>query len=401
MPSAESRHIAFFLKAMGGGGAERAFATLAAGFARRGHRVDLVLSSKRGPMLRHVEPPIRVVDLGDPSAPRGLPALLRLSGGVRRVAAPVLLQRRPKVVGSLAALGRYLRAEQPDALLSTFGYNALVALWARHLASVPTKVLVREANVLSQEVSQTRRPYLRMLPRLIHEWYPRADAIISVTRGVGDDLALTANIPRERIRTIYNGVETDRIERLAAAPVEHPWFVGRAVPVVLAVGRLKPQKDYPNLLRAFARLRKRRELRLVVLGEGKDRVRLEQLSRDLDIHRDVSFMGFVSNPYAFRVRAAVLALSSAWEGIANVLIEAMACGCPVVSTDCPAGPAEVLDGGAYGRLVPVGDDRALAGAIELVLDAPPEPAWLRKRANEFSLDRAVDEYLDALFVAEA
>ena len=400
MAGVERRHIAFFLKAMGGGGAEGALASLASGFARRGHRVDLVLSSARGPMLDHVDASVRVVDLGNPSARGAVPSLLRLPGAARRVAAPALLRRRPTVVGSLAALRNYLRNEQPAALLSTLRYNSLVALWSRHLAGVSTKILVREENVLSREVRQTHRAYERLLPRLIHEWYPRADAIVSVTSGVADDLASTANIPRDMVRTIYNGIETERIELLAAEPVDHPWFVDGDVPVAIAVGRLKPQKDYPNLLRAFAWLRKRRDLRLLVLGEGKDRNPLEQLSRELGVAQDVDFAGFVSNPYAFMARAALLVLSSAWEGTANVLIEAMACGCPVVSTDCPAGPAEILDGGVYGRLVPVGDDQALAKALDSVLDAPRDADRLRRRGCDFSLDRALDEHLDALFAKE-
>jgi glycosyltransferase involved in cell wall biosynthesis len=393
---ASGKRIALFLKAMGGGGAERAMAVLARELARRGHAVDFVLSRARGPLLAEIAPEVRVVDLGGKGARGALACVARLDGGAPRLLLPMLLRGRPKVTGALPGLVAYLRRERPHALLSTFEYNALVALWARRLSGVPTRVLVREANALSQEVSHATRSENRLLPDLIHHWYPRADAIVAVTEGVADDLARTARLPRERIATIYNGLDLPRIRDLAGEPLDHPWLAPDAPPLVLAVGRLKPQKDHATLLRAFARLRAARAARLVILGEGPERAALERLARSLGIADDVALPGFAENPFAWMARARVLALSSAWEGTANVLIEALACGCPVVGTDSPAGPAEILEKGRWGRLVPVGDDEGLAVALAATLDAPPDADRLRARAEDFDAGRSAEAYLALL-----
>ena len=178
--------------------------------------------------------------------------------------------------------------------------------------------------------------------------------------------------------------------------MDHPWFAPGSPPVVLGIGRLTTQKDFPTLLKAFAQVRAVRKARLMILGEGRDRQALEVLARELGVASDVDLPGFVLNPFPYMVRASLLVLSSAWEGLPGVLIEAMACGCPVVSTDCPSGPSEILDGGAYGPLVPVGDDGALAKAILSVLEMPPDPERLRARAALFSVERATDQYLQVL-----
>ena len=223
--------------------------------------------------------------------------------------------------------------------------------------------------------------------------YPRADEIVAVSAGVADDLARVARIPRSRITVIHNPIVTDELLADARAPVDHPWFADGGPPVVLAAGRLTEQKDYPTLLRAFRHARRARELRLVILGEGEERPRLEALARELDVSGDVDFAGFVANPYAFMARASLFVLSSAWEGFGNVVVEAMACGTPVVSTDCPSGPGEILEGGRYGRLVAVGDDEELAAAMLATLEDPPRPELLRERAAAFRADEAALRYL--------
>jgi len=226
--------------------------------------------------------------------------------------------------------------------------------------------------------------------------YARADAVIAISRGLAEQLARAGGVKSERLFIIPNPVDVTRIKTLAQEPLDHPWFAPGAPPVVLGVGKLEPQKDYPTLLRAFARLRAGRPLRLVILGEGSQRHRLEALARDLAISGDVQLPGFQANPFSWLARAAVFVLSSAWEGASNALLEALACGCPSVSTDCLSGPSETLDGGRYGPLVPVGDDRALAEAIAQVLCAPLDRTRLRGRSEEFSVDRAATDYLTVL-----
>src|SRR4051794_39910981 len=234
--------------------------------------------------------------------------------------------------------------------------------------------------------------------------YGQADAVVAVSDGVADALARVTGLPRGRIRTVHNPVVGPELEALSREPVAHPWLAPGEPPVVLSAARLTEQKDLPTLLRAFARLRAGRTARLLILGDLPTPERtaarigeLRGLAERLGVGADVDLPGYVANPYAYMARARLFVLSSAWEGFGNVLVEAMACGCPVVSTDCPSGPAEILDGGRYGPLVPVGDDAALAAAMGRVLAASPDPATLRARAAEFTVERATDDYLNGLF----
>jgi glycosyltransferase involved in cell wall biosynthesis len=367
------RHLALFIKSMGGGGAERVYATLARAFVERGHRVDLLVALARGPMLDQLPDPVRVVDLGGHPARRGLPTLLRIPGELRRLVWPALARGRPRVLGSLPALVRYLRSERPDAMLSAMSYDHFVALWANRIAGVATRQVVAVHNTMSQEVGHSPNRDFRLLPGLMRRWYPAADAVVCVSEGSADDLARLTSMPRESLTTIYNPVEVDRVTTLAAEPVEHPWFRPDQPPVLVTMGRLTPQKNQAMLLRAFARVRDEREARLWIMGEGRLRNALAAQARELGIAEDVELSGFVANPFKYMTRARAFVLSSLWEGLPMVLLEALACGTPVVSTDCPSGPAEILGGGAYGRLVPVGDDAALARAMLATLEEAPDP----------------------------
>ena len=196
---------------------------------------------------------------------------------------------------------------------------------------------------------------------------------------------------------VYNPVVTEEMERKAREPVEHLWIGGAGPPVFLAAGRLDEQKDFPTLLAAFARLLAWRPARLIVLGKGKQKPYLLSLARRLGVAEHVDFPGFVNNPYAFMARASMFVLCSRSEALSGVLIEAMACGCPVVSTDCPHGPREILEDGKHGPLVPVGDAEALAAAMARTLDAPPRPEALRKRASFFNVEHGIDRYEELLF----
>ena len=212
---------------------------------------------------------------------------------------------------------------------------------------------------------------------------------------MGDDLASVAGIPRERIEVIYNPVMRPELQEKAQAPLDHPWFKPGGPPVVLAVGSLSVQKDFPTLIQAFAQVRQARPARLLILGEGTERPALEALIRQLDLEQDVSLAGFVTNPYAYMAQASLFVLSSRWEGLPGVLIEALCCGTPVISTDCPSGPREILRKEEYGQLVPVGDVPALARAIEKTLarktPSPPCESWL-----PFERETTVNQYLKIL-----
>jgi glycosyltransferase involved in cell wall biosynthesis len=256
--------------------------------------------------------------------------------------------------------------------------------------------VIRVSNHPSLSAVNSRGQRDRLQLRHARYLYPKADAIVAVSEGVAEDVTRVTGISRDRITTIYNPVVTPELENLRHAPLDHPWFAPSSPPLILGVGKFKIQKDFPTLLRAFARVRAVRPARLLILGEGRKRAELENLARELGVANDVALPGFVPNPFPYMTRASLFVLSSAWEGLPGALVEALACGCPVVSTDCPSGPAEILAGGLYGPLVPVGNDTALAEAILSALDVPPDRDRLRARAALFSVDRATDRYLEVL-----
>jgi len=324
--------LSLFLPGLHGGGAERVTLNLARGLAEEGYEVDLVLASATGPYLDAVPQGVRVVDLG-----------------ARRTA------------GSLVPLMRYLRDQRPDALLSALNHANVIAVWAATLARYRRPVLVAEHNELHD--ADFGSLHGRMLLATMRWAYPRATRIITVSDGVKASLLRRLPLRADDVRVIYNPVVLPEHAAAAREVPEHPFFGANEPPVVLGIGRLTRQKNFPLLVRAFARVRQRCDARLVILGEGEDRRDLEQLIAAEGIGADVSLPGFVKNPHAYLGAAGVFALSSDWEGLPTVLIEALAAGCRVVSTNCPSGPEEILQGGRLGRLVPLGDAAALANAI--------------------------------------
>ena len=226
--------------------------------------------------------------------------------------------------------------------------------------------------------------------------YPYSDAAVGVSRGLAGELTETIRVPNNRVHTIYNPVVSEALARTSNEPAGHPWLDHPGPRVILTAGRLSKGKDFPNLLTAFARLRDGCPARLIVLGKGRLRPELLAHSEQLGISDHVDFPGFVQNPYAFMAKASLFVISSRHEGLPRVLIEAMACGCPVVSTDCPFGPDEILEGGRWGELVPIGDAKALSEAMLRTLENPHPQAALRKRASFFGIEQAVTRYEELL-----
>jgi glycosyltransferase involved in cell wall biosynthesis len=360
-------HVAMVLADLSGGGAERMIVHLAAGLAARQVRVDLVLARAEGPYLSEVPATVRVVDLGRTSVSAAIPALVR-----------------------------YLRQERPDALVATLRHVSLSAAIAHAVAAVDTVLFVREANTPSRRQVAWSDLKSHGVGLGMRWAYRRAHGVLAVSEGVAADLLQTQGVPADKVTLVHNPVVTPDLAVKAAVDPEHPWFGAGGPPVVLAVGSLQPKKDYPTLIEAFATLRTEREARLVILGEGPQRSALEALVRERGLQDDVDMPGFARNPFAFMARASVFALSSVLEGLPGVLIQALACGCPVVATDCPSGPYEILEGGRIGELVPMRDPAALAAALARVLDAPPDPAALRSRSEAFAADRVVAVHHDVL-----
>lgn len=361
--------ISIYMRMIYDCGVDRVMINLCRGFVDRGLRVDLVLNSTEGGgnLLSQYPAEVRVVDLKAPRLSRSLPDVIR-----------------------------YLQAEQPTALLAAGHFTNEMAILANHLSRVSTRVVVCEQTNLTKEANSASllesKHWIPLGVRLFHPW---ADGIVACSHGVAKDLSDITGLPSDRIQVIYNPAFTPDILEKAKQPVEHPWFSPEAPPVVLGVGRLEPQKDFANLIRAFALVRQVRPVHLIILGEGGERQNLSNLVRELGLENDVSMPGFVSNPFSYMARSAVFALSSAWEGLPLVLIEAMVLGTPVVSTNCENGPAELLDNGKYGPLVTVGDSDALASAILQVLIDDRKPInsdWL----DQFTIKSVTQKYLDIL-----
>jgi len=375
--------VAFFLAYPGGGGVERVLITIANEFARRGKDVDLVLRSAEGPSADLISSDVNVVDLK---------AFTRVSRNIL-----VRLRLHMTNLRALFSLCGYIRSRRPRAIISPFFRENLLAILAKKLTGSDCRLVIRQAGtlgwLLSNACGSAHRIRLRWLTRCL---YPRADAVIAVSQGVAEDLVRVVPVIGAKLRVIYNPVDLDRIQRLSLEEPGHPWFNGGSHQVVLGAGRLEIEKDFPTLVRAFARVRQTRPSKLVILGEGRERQKLEELVSALGLEKEVSLPGFAKNPFAYMSRAAVFVLSSTTEGFPNVLSEALASGCPVVSTDCPSGPREILEDGKWGELVPVGDVDALAAATGRTLQNPPAPNLLKQRAAFFSVDRAVGQYLDTL-----
>ena len=375
--------IAVFLYGPTSGGAPRRALTLAGEFARRGLQVDLVLANAAGPLAERIPEAARTVVL---------------DGAFSRWD---LLRENKRLASRLAipALGRYLRKERPGVLLSAANSVHLSAAIAHATWRGDTKLALRVCTHLSGGTAAGLRPPRPLARRLARYALARADFVVAGSESVASDLVDVASIARDRIDVVYNPVVDAELEKRARDPLEHPWFREGEPPVILSAGRLVAQKDYPTLVRAFAQLRASQPARLVILGEAqkpKRRQRILDLARKLGVEQDIDLPGLVDNPFAYMAQAGVFALSSAWEGLPGVLIEALACGCPVVSTDSPGGSREVLESGRYGELVPVGHDAALAMALARTLQNPIDPSILRRRARDFSVDRSVARTLETL-----
>jgi len=293
-------------------------------------------------------------------------------------------------------LAGYFKEAKPDVVLS-FGHsiNCLAAL-AKLLRRFPFRLIVSEHSAFGTRMASDARPHRWRRAARARLLYRQAEVCVCVSRGVADELVEMNVVPTEKVRVIYNPIP----KRSVSHESEHPWLGGgERPPVILSVGRLLPLKGLDTLLHAFAALVGEMSVsaRLMILGDGCDRGRLEALTRELKIEKDVCFTGYVPEPEAYMEKAALLALSSHYEGFATVLTEALACGLNVVSADCKSGPREILEEGKWGRLVPVGDSLALASAMKETLSSPMSPEDLKGRAACFSVERAVDAYYDLLF----
>ncbi|MBD2740588.1 glycosyltransferase [Coleofasciculus sp. FACHB-1120] len=368
----QRKRIAFLVPNLEGGGLQRVALNLLKGLALHDVSLDLVLASAQGTYLKDIPSGVRVIDLKTPIQPRLKSA--------SRVTLPLI---------------NYLRQEKPDALVSHLYTCNVVAVIAKKLAMSSAKLALVEHISLYEKKARENQLRENFLPISMRWLYPRADAVVAVSKGLARELETYLEIKQGSIQSIYNPVVNENLLRKAESPVNHPWFRDGEPPVVLGVGRLVKQKDFCTLIHAFSLVRQVRPARLVILGEGSEKSKLIALVRELGLEDDVAMLGFVDSPSAYMARAAVFVLSSILEGLPTVLIEAMAVGTPVISTNCESGPDEILDNGNYGLLVPVGNTKAMAEAILSVLSGDSKPvnsAWL----DQFTLESATQKYLDIL-----
>ncbi|KAF1695304.1 glycosyltransferase [Pseudoxanthomonas koreensis] len=361
--------ISILLPDLRGGGAERVCLNLANDFASRGVPVQMVLMRADGELLPRLDQRVEVVDLG----------VVR----VRNALWPLL---------------QHLRQSSPAALLANMWPLTFLAALARWWSRVPCRLLVVEHTTWSTSPLM-QRWLTRLAFKASMRWMrPRVDAVMTVSQGAATDLERFVGLPAGSILACYNpvtGVPASHAASIHLAPSAAAWAQGPQRRV-LAVGALKAAKNFPLLLDAVARLRQHIDARLLILGEGDLRPALEAQVRALDLHDAVYLPGFAMETVLFYSHADLFVLSSDYEGFGNVIVEALEHGVPVVSTDCPSGPREILEDGRHGRLVPVGDAQALADAMLEALQSPHDAAALKRRAQDFSVDRIADQYLDLL-----
>lgn len=363
--------VAFFLPSLEPGGTERNVVNLVNNIDRRKYGLSLVLGKKEGDFIKNLDKDIPIFDL---DTSRSFDLLFKLI--------------------------KYFKTEKPDIFVSAFSRINIICIVARFFSGSKTKIVATEHAVFSflPVIAKTpaRRFFARFfLPAIAKIAYPRADAIICVSKGIADDLLKIVHCPKT-ITIIYNPVINDKICKLATDSVAHPWFLDKTIPVIVAVGRLVGCKDYPTLLKAFRLVVKARPAKLVILGRGPAEFKLKKLTYELGLFKSVDFLGFQENPFKYMNKASVFALSSLQEGFGNVIIEAMACGVPVVSTNCPVGPGEIIESGKNGILVPVGDEKALAEAILKILNSQSLAQKLsiggKAWAEFFSVKKSIEEY---------
>lgn len=302
--------------------------------------------------------------------------------------------RKSRVAAALPSLVKYFRRARPSGIIAAESHINVIAMVALRLSCVSAPITVSFHVPPDRDSSKPLWHKARWNSLIGHWVFPRAAAIVAISSGMADSLARSLRLPITSIRVIHNPVVHSGLFDKASREMEPAIDTGAGF--ILGVGRLSPNKGFIELIDAFALIRDDTKLNLVILGEGVDRSRLEERVRKLSLGNRVFLPGAVNNPYSWMANAKLFVSSSHFEGLSNVIIEALACGCPVVATDCFTGPKEILKNGRYGELVPVGDSTAMAKAIQRALEKKHDRQALKKRAMDFHADGIIDQYLEVL-----
>lgn len=297
----------------------------------------------------------------------------------------------------LSKLRRIILEEKPDLLFSTIVDNNFTLIISKLLSFKKVPVIVREASNRTQSGNVSRLN--KILTYILYNLFTKK--VIALSEGVKDDLVKNFYIKRQKVHVIYNPIEIKKIERLSLEQI-YDFKKVDGYKYIISVGRLVKQKDFVTLIKAIKLVLNNENVKLIILGKGPEQEALVELSKDLRIEDKVIFLGFKKNPYKYMKLADLFVLSSKWEGFGHVIVEAMAVGTPVISTDCKSGPSEILKDNKYGMLVPVNDHKILAKKIvELLNNKRMRQNYITtgcKRAKDFEAKKIVKEY-EELFLS--
>ncbi len=364
-----SEKIAIFIPTMEAGGAERVAISLTKGFLDYGIKADLVLVSAKGPLMNHLPVGVTVVNL-----------------------------KKGRTICAVFKLGAYLKKEKPTALISLMNHANIVAITAGVISRFKGHIMATEHNSIQFDLMGKGGLKNRLMLLLMRYVYKYADSVVAVSKGIVEELQ--TSLALKNVVCIYNPVDQPQLVDGNIKNTPPRATASGSCKTIVAIGRLSPQKNYNLLIKSFNLIRDSGHARLHILGEGIERPELEKMIEDLSLHGLVTLHGYVTAPFDWLCKADLFVLSSSWEGLPLVIIEALASGVTVVATDCHSGPAELLENGKYGYLVPVDDAEKMAKAILYALKNPLEPELLKKRAEDFSIPRITEQYLNVIFPGE-
>ncbi|MES9852041.1 MAG: glycosyltransferase [Candidatus Thiodiazotropha sp. L084R] len=361
-------HVCLFILKFGDGGVERMMVNIARGLSLIGVRVDFIIKNSNAPYLHLLPDSVRVIKFPVAKQSEALPKLLD-----------------------------YLQQNNPDIVVSAKILDDEIALKAKQSHKGKTRFYLRPGTALISRMKARGMGWIRrwLKTRNLVKLFNQADGVVAVSQGVADEVMQLSKVSQDRITVIKNPTITPELYELSEAEVPDPWLADDQPPVILGIGGLRRQKDFPSLIQAFAQVRQQLPCRLMILGQGNKEAQLKQLAQELELGDDFRLVGFVDNPYVYLKHAGLFVLSSLWEGSPNVLTEALALGTPSVSTDCPSGPFEVSRGGEVLPLVPVGDVDRLAEAMLQTLRESPDRGKLKSAVSEYTLERSARSYLAA------
>jgi glycosyltransferase involved in cell wall biosynthesis len=358
--------ISFFIPSLRSGGAEKVWISVAKLFAENGFDVDLIVAQSEGPYLQQISPLVNLVDF-----------------------------KKSHIFLTLIPLVVYLVKNKPIAIFSALNHTNIVSIFAKYLSFQKVLVIISIHNDIVATTLKSNVSKNRLLYFLLKSTYRFADKIIAVSSSIANEITAIARVPQDLVSVIHNPVVSSNLFILSNQKPQFNYINSLDVPLIISAGRFVPQKDFITLIKSFSIVRKEIPSKLILLGEGPQLSKLKEFTHSLNLQDDVYFPGFVDNPYSFFSHSSVFVLSSIWEGFGNVLVEALACGIPVVSTNC-GGPNEILENGKYGSLCPIGDFNCLAASIVNTLDNPPQKSLLKQRAEDFSETHIFEKYLNLL-----